>query len=215
MSSGEGRPDLDVPSVWTGLIESVGPGALLVIIESRLSAALKRHLAAEDILQDALLHAWRDRAQCEWRGLRSFRSWLLTVIDNRIRAAADHLGAVKRGGGTTTLTLSALVAEGSSSSVGGLPNVAVSSTTPSRLAVYKEQAAAMNEALAGLPPELAPAVRMRIIEQLPIEEIASRLEIGVAAVRHRVRKGSEVYRRRLRTLLSSRALSNSGESESQ
>ena len=195
----DGRPDLDSPSVWTGLIESVGPGSLLLIIESRSSAALKQQLAPEDILQDALLHAWRDRAQCEWRGLRSFRSWLLTIIDNRIRAAADHIGAIKRGGDRTTLTLSGM---GSSD---GPPCDPWFSTTPSRLAVYREQATTMAEALMSLPPDLAPVVRMRLVEQLPVAEIAARMQIGEAAVRHRVRKGAELYRRKLRVLFGSRS----------
>lgn len=204
----DGRPDLDSPSVWTELIESVGPGSLLLIIESRLSTALKQRLAPEDILQDALLHAWRDRGQCEWRGLRSFRSWLLTIIDNRIRAAADHIGAVKRGGDRSTLTLSGKDLSD------GPPCDPWFSTTPSRLAVYREQAATMAEALMSLPPDLAAIVRMRLVEQLPVAEIAARMQIGEAAVRHRVRKGAELYRRKLRVLFGSKSGPGPSESES-
>jgi DNA-directed RNA polymerase specialized sigma24 family protein len=53
-----------------------------------MSRSLKARLRPEEILQESLLHAWRDRRQAEWRGLRAFRSWLLSIIDNRIRVVA-------------------------------------------------------------------------------------------------------------------------------
>jgi RNA polymerase sigma-70 factor (ECF subfamily) len=70
---------------WNELIEAVGPASLLVVIESRLSSALRRQATAEDILQEALMHAWRDRASFEWRGLKSFRAWLRKVTLNKWR----------------------------------------------------------------------------------------------------------------------------------
>nr|HPM25550.1 hypothetical protein [Phycisphaerae bacterium] len=63
----------DSPGAWDRLLEAVGPAALLAVIELRMSTALKRQYPAEDVLQEALLHAWRDRTRHEWRGVRSFR----------------------------------------------------------------------------------------------------------------------------------------------
>jgi len=184
---------------WNALIEAVGPASLLVVIESRMSEALRRAHAAEDILQDALLHAWRDRQSCEWRGLRSFRSWLLSIIDNRIREAADRLSAAKRGGGRETVPAFPAMPSGASESAWG----PVDSSTPSRIAMFREQAQAIREALTQLPDELRDVVRLRLFDQLPLEEIAMRLSIGESAVRHRFRKGAELYERRLRALLAS------------
>lgn len=65
-----------------------------------MSAALRRRHTPEDIWQETLLHAWRDRARYEWRGFKSFRFWLMFIIDNRICAAAAHERAAKRGGST-------------------------------------------------------------------------------------------------------------------
>jgi RNA polymerase sigma factor (sigma-70 family) len=204
--SGGGRPDLNSPSVWTGLIESVGPGSLLLIIEYRLSAALRRQVTPEDILQDALLHAWRDRAQCQWRGLRSFRSWLLTLIDHCIRDAADYENAQKRGGGSPAVPFSVLRASDGTDSAATF-DAAVASTTPSRLAIYREQAAAMRDALTAVPELYREVVRLRLLEQLRMHEIAGRLGLGIEAVRHRFRVGSEAYKSRLLTSLSTCARS--------
>src|ERR1700675_4683545 len=83
---------------WAGLIETIGPASLLVVIESRMGAGLRRNSAPDDILQEALLRAWKARDTLEWRGEKAFRSWLLTLIDHVLADSADYLAARKRGG---------------------------------------------------------------------------------------------------------------------
>ena len=186
----------DSPDVWSRLIESIGPASLLVVIDSRMSSKLKRRLQPEDILQETFLHVWRDRQSYNWTGTRPFRAWVLNVIDNRIRDAARHEGALKRGGSSNEVVLSAL--RGTVSSTAGVGfDPPAGSTTPSRLAVHREQAAAMSTALNLLPDELRDVVRMRLFEQCSIADIARALCLSEAAVRHRFRKGSELYQRRL------------------
>jgi RNA polymerase sigma-70 factor (ECF subfamily) len=205
-TNGENPLLSDSPAAWQRLIESAGPASLLMAIEQRMSALLRHRLSPEDIFQDALLHAWRDRHLCEWRGVKSFRSWLLCIIDNRIRDAADHEGALKRGGGRIDGSVSFEVGgdpDESGSAI--IPEALISSTTPSRIAMYREQAAAMNEALAALPEDLRAVMRLRLIEQRTIEQVAADLGIGEAAARHRFRKGGEMYRRRLEAALLSRS----------
>jgi RNA polymerase sigma factor (sigma-70 family) len=198
------------PADWEALVQAIGPPALLVIVESRLGPGLKARMSAEDILQDALLHAWRDRWRCEWRGLKAFRCWLLTIIDNRIRDAADHHAALKRGGAPNRAV--ALAASGNSQDFGsasrGLAPEPAISTTPSRIAIHAEQAAAMRTALESLPDELREIVRLRLFEQRPIDDIAARLNIGSSAVRHRFHKGAEMYQRRLIAELGTRSVAN-------
>jgi DNA-directed RNA polymerase specialized sigma24 family protein len=79
------------------------------------------------------------------------------------------------------------------------------STTPSRIAMYREQAAAMAAALASLPEDLGEVVRLRLIDQRSMGEIAASLGIGVEAVRHRLRRGAAAYHRRLHQALVSRS----------
>ena len=46
----------------------------------RVGKALLARLAPEDVWQETLLHAWRDRAQCTWQGLPAFRRWLIFLV---------------------------------------------------------------------------------------------------------------------------------------
>lgn len=192
------------PITWDRLIEAVNPASILVVIETRMNPALKRRVAPEDIWQDTLLHVWRDREKCVWQGLRRFRAWVLKVSENRIREAVTREGAQKRGGGATELSLSAWDGGDAKTASRPFPGP-VGSTTPSRVAIHREQAATMKAALQSLPDDVREVVRLRLFEQLSIGEIASRIGIGESAVRHRFRKGSELYHRRLLTEFASRS----------
>lgn len=184
----------DSPGAWDDLIEQIGPASLLVVIEGRMGGALRRRHAPEDVYQEAILHAWRDRGRCEWRGVRAFRNWVLTIIDNRIRDLADREGAQKRGGSNGEV-LASEIAWGNGVGV-GFP-VGMNTTSPSRVAVYREQALAMRDALEGLSEDVREVVRLRLFEQRTTGEIAVALGIGESAVRHRFRRGAEEYHRRL------------------
>ncbi len=202
---------MESSNIWNELIEAIDPASLLVVIERRMSERLKRADPAEDILQQALLHAWRSRTACEWRGIKRFRAWVLTIIDHRIRDAADRAGAAKRGGGREAAPFSALRATGPRATRESEYCGPIASTTPSRIAIYKEQAAAIRTTLESLDDDVRDIVRMRLLEQLSLEEIAERLELGVSAVRHRFRKGSETYRRRLMSELATRSFATHSE----
>ena len=202
----------DSASEWERLIESVDPASLLLVIDRRMTAALRKVVPAEDILQESLLHAWRDRKSFEWQGIKSFRSWLLTIADHRIRDAADRREADKRGGGRSALPLAGFGGDGGGTTLSDGPDLPAGSTTPSRLAAYREQAEIMRTALEGLPDESRDIVRLRLFEHCDLEEIADRLGLGVSAVRHRFRKGSELYLGRLRSALGSRSPASAPES---
>lgn len=193
-------PDLLVPESWPRLIESLDPARMLVVIEDRMGAKLRERCEPDDILQEALLQAWLSRGSFEWRGAKSFRSWLLTIIDHRIGDEHDRIGRLKRDA-HREVPLSGLAGTDSSASV---MDFAGGSTTPSRVASYRERAALLRAARESLPDELREVVRLRWFEELELEEIAQRLKIGVSAIRHRARKGEVLFRTRLRALGDSR-----------
>jgi RNA polymerase sigma-70 factor (ECF subfamily) len=195
----------DAPRAFEELVEAAGPGSLMMIIEARMSDGLKRRLGPEDIWQEALISAWEGRTQFEWRGPKSFRAWLLAIIENRIRDAVIHEGAAKRGGGTAPVSLAQLAGRHSTSGSSAEALALIASTTPSRIAAYREEAAAIRVALEALPDEVREVVRLRMFEQLPIAEVAARLGIGESAVRHRLRKGAALYERRMAAVLTTRS----------
>lgn len=193
------------PGAWSRAIQGVRPASIVALIDMRMSPALRQRIHAEDIWQETLLQAWRDRERFEWNGLKGFRCWLVQIAENRLRDAADREGALRRGGLAET---AALRIGGGSREPDGLrafPEPAGSST-PSRSAVLREQAEAMRTALSELPVEVREIVRLRVFEELTMPEVATRLGLTVAVARHRFRAGSELYSERLAILLRSSSL---------
>lgn len=179
-------------AAWCRLVDSANPASLLVVIRSKMSARLQSAHAPEDVLQESLLQAWRDRGTATFESAPAFRAWLLAIVDHRIRDMADHDGAMKRGGGRPPAPMDELPEPSGS-------------TTPSRLAIFREQAGAMLEALESVPINCRDVVRLRLFHQMPLAQIADELRLGIGAVRCRFREGASIYRERLRAALISRS----------
>jgi len=188
--------------MWDRLIGAVGPASILVVLRSRMSDAMLRRYTPEDVWQETLLHAWRDRRRCEWRGVAAFRHWLLAISKNRIRALAEYDGAGKRQGDRDALVFSGF--KGGASNTGSQFAGPVATTTPSRVASDRERADRMQTALDSLPEDLRDVVRLRLFEDLPLEEVAEEVGVGVSGVRHRFRRGATLYHQRLADALRTR-----------
>lgn len=197
-------PDLDQPSEWDRAVEAAGPASLLLLIVRRTSPALRATWPAEDILQEAMLHAWRARSTLEWRGLPAFRRWLISIIEHRIADLADQVRARKRGDGRSAILFSELRSPTSPHGEDAAFDVPIS-TTPGRIASYREQAEIYRESLESLPLDQREVLYLRLFEQLESEEIADRLGLGIQAVRYRLRTGAQAYGRAMHRVLHSRS----------
>lgn len=176
---------------WSAAVQAANPASLLVAIRLRMGPALLQHASEDDLWQETLLRAWRTRQSFAWQGMPAFRRWLLAIAEHVIGDHRDHFTAQKRAAARTQPFA------GGDDSAAWEP---WSSTTPSRLVSERERARLMIEALTVLDDELRDVVRMRLFDELSLEEIASRLQLGISAVRHRFRRGAEAYARKLRVL---------------
>ncbi|MCR9245681.1 MAG: RNA polymerase sigma factor [bacterium] len=188
------------PTEWGRLVESLDVASVFVVIGSWLSPRLRGQLAIEDIWQETLWCSWRDREQHEWQNLAAWRRWLLSIAHNRVRDAGRTIGRQKRGGEASTKEFSVLAGDDSVSAI--LPP---GSTTPSRVAGFRERAAAMERVLETLEPDLRSIVHLRLFEEIPMREIATRLDLPLSTAKERLLRGVTKYRHRLRQLLGSDA----------
>lgn len=181
---------------WDQLIAALNPPTMLVAIRGMMGKSILARCEPDDIWQETLLQAWRSRARFEWRGSSSFRRWLLEIARNRIRDLANS-AATKRHGGDAVMRgadPSSTLGSHSDDHYAGPSQ----QTTPGRAAADREIAAHFEGALAALPDDWREVVRMRLFEDLTLEEIAQRLAIGIEGARYRFRHGAECYRRELR-----------------
>lgn len=183
----------DSSDQWSQIITAVGPPSILVVIASWLGPQARSSITAEDVWQETLLCAWRDRAQLEWRGVRAFRRWLLSIARNQAVNLLTSGATQKRGRGLGATSLS----DSSIEAYAG----PVSTTTPSQVAQDREAADVYLRVLDSLPEDFGEVVRLRLFEDLSLEEVAERTGLGVSGVRHRLRRGLGLYRQRLNAVL--------------
>jgi RNA polymerase sigma factor (sigma-70 family) len=183
-----GPPHLD-PTSWSRLIDGLDVATILVVIARWVGGNARADIAIEDIWQDTLCMAWRDRQQHQWSNLAKYRAWLLGIARNRVREAIRAAGRTKRGGATATARFGDL---GGIDSVDGyLPP---RSTTPSRVASNLERARVLGRALETLPPALQDVVRLRVFEELSAQATAAQLDIPLSTCKHRFLRGLQEYR---------------------
>jgi RNA polymerase sigma-70 factor (ECF subfamily) len=186
------------PTEWGRLVESLDVASIFVVIGSWLGPKLRAQIAVEDIWQETLWCSWRDREQHEWLNLSAWRTWLLSIARNRVRDAGRSAGRTKRGGEHTIAPFSLLAERESVSAM--LPP---GSTTPSRVAGFRERAHAMELALESLDPDLRAVVHLRLFEEVPMRTVAEQLGLPLSTAKERLLRGVTRYRTRLRQLLGS------------
>ncbi len=142
--------------------------------------------AAEDATQEAFLSAYRRLG--DFRG-GQFRSWLLRIATN---ISIDELRRLKRRA-TSPLEREH---EGEPRAV-DVPDPAAG---PEELALGSELRAALERALALLPPEQRAAVVLADVQGLRYEEVAAALGCSVGTVKSRIFRARERLRAHLRGL---------------
>lgn len=180
------------------MVESLDIASIFVVLGSWLGHRLRTEVAVEDVWQETLWCSWRDREQHEWRNLSAWRTWLLSIAKNRVRDAARTAGRRKRGGDHNTAPFSLLAERESVSSL--LPP---GTTTPSRVAGFRERARAMEMALESLDPDLRQVVHQRLFEEVPMRDVANSLGLPLSTAKERLLRGVQRYRHRLRQILGS------------
>ena len=188
-------PHLD-PTRWGELVDSLDVATVFVVLSSWLGAEARNQLSVEDVWQETLWMAWRDRHQHQWVNLTRYRAWLLGIAQNRIQDMLRGLRRKKRGGSSRTARFSEI---GGTDTVGGM--LPPRSTTPSWTASHLERARVFERALSSLEQTLRDVVRLRLFEELGMEETATRLGIPLSTAKHRLVRGMQAYRAKLKELL--------------
>lgn len=129
----------------------------------------------DDLVQETLLHAWRNRAQ--FRGEASPATWVLSIARNRIRMRNRSLGRKAE----VEAAIRAIDRE----------------EIPPDLVRSEELAAAVRRALDGIDPRHAEALVLRYADGRTVRQIADALGESEKAVESRLHRAREALRERL------------------
>ncbi|MGD9634167.1 MAG: RNA polymerase sigma factor [Pirellulales bacterium] len=157
-------------------------------IAANIPATLRRHLSADDVLQDSLTQAFRDFDKYDPAG-GTLRAWLQAIADHRLADAVKRLRRKKRGGDMHRITPADA---GKMSTVAELIElVALDEDYPSSAVAGDEAAQALKVALATLPTEQRDVIQSRFFDGMSVKRIArdtDRTEGAVRGLIHRAKK---------------------------
>ena len=145
-----------------------------------------------DVTQEAFIKAYR--ALPKFRGDSAFYTWLYRVA---INTAKNHLAAQSRR--PPGDDIEAETAEQMDMGV-----ALKEGDTPERMALQREIAETVQQALNELPEDLRTAITLRELEGLSYEEIAQAMECPIGTVRSRIFRAREAIDNKLRPLLDGR-----------
>lgn len=135
-------------------------------------------LDPDDVLQVTFLDAFLQIGKFKAEGPGAFLGWLNRIAQNNLRDALRELSAVKRSPpgqriGAGGQEDSALLL---------LANLGMTTTTPSRNAASAEVSAAINSAIALMPPDYGTVVRLYDLEGKSIGDVAAAMGRSTGAV---------------------------------
>jgi RNA polymerase sigma factor (sigma-70 family) len=182
-------------AAWNEIVAAIDQDAMIALIGSWMGRELSAQVAPEDIWQETLAMAWRDRESHDWRGMAAFRAWLRGIATNRIRDTAQRLSAKKRGGDRKIDSISR---ESGKSDDQFLPPV---TTTPSREAGRHERARVLREALDSLGDDYRDLVRMCLFEEMSVPAAAKSLGLAETTAYRKLMTGASLLRAKVQAAL--------------
>jgi len=141
----------------------------------------------QDLIQETFLRVHRGIAG--FRGAARWEHWVFRIAANTAVKALRRAAAAKRAGRTVPL-------EELDDAEGAL-GAAAQADAPLRRLLDQERTQRLGESLAGLPARMLRCVRLRVFQDLDVEEIAEVLQISPSTVKVQLFKA----RKRLKTVL--------------
>ncbi|MEM8734308.1 MAG: sigma-70 family RNA polymerase sigma factor [Planctomycetota bacterium] len=161
---------------------------LLAALERKVGAGLRRKLELEDILQETIARAIRDFPKVDFAGQEPI-GWLYTVMDRQIVDLHRFHFEAKKREGAREVSIDSPRANDAARSSGFADLLVASMTSPSQVLSKNIKLGKIYDALSELPEDSQNAIRWRYLENLPSQEIASRLGKTDAATRVLLSRG--------------------------
>lgn len=153
---------------------------LHLFVRARLGAALRARLEPWDVVQETYVDALAAFERFEPRGEGSFVRWLCCLAESRIRALADHHGALKRRPPGERVQLSEV-----------LERARTSGTGPVTAADRAATRVRVERSLEALPDDERLALLLRHFQGRTIDEVAAHLGRSATSVRRLLARAQE------------------------
>lgn len=151
------------------------------LIRHRLGPRLASKVDVADVVQETFLRAWQGLADFTWQGEAAFSTWLDTIAMTVLRKEIRRLRAQKRDP-RRELSLARPVPTPDGSLGELVELIHASGTSPSRALRRDERFERLKEAMRRLSPDHRTVIHLVHIEELPVGEVARRMQRSMPAV---------------------------------
>lgn len=150
---------------------------LYCTVEGRIKPALRRHIDADDVLQQTYVAAFQSIGRCAFDGPGGFYKWLEAIALEKLMHVERDLRRLKRDIGREMHDGSQAPASncGDTSYPDIFARLSDGGSTPSRQLSRVEAAAVVMSSLARLTADQRTVIQMRFLQDRAVEEIAAAL----------------------------------------
>jgi RNA polymerase sigma-70 factor (ECF subfamily) len=166
---------------------------LRLMARSLIGGALQAKLDPSDVVQETFLKAHADFRQFLGQGEPELVAWLRSILVHRLADMARH----HKARGRDLRREKSLEEKLERSSLDVQNSLAGWNQSPSALAMKREQAVLLAEALERLPPDYREVFVLRNLEHVPLAEVATRMGRSDNAVSQLWRRAILALRREL------------------
>ena len=152
-------------------------GRLEMWISLRMGPLLRSRLSADDVLQETMLQAYRSLGGFTARGPGSFRRWIISVAENRLRDLHRYHAAQRR-----DPAREAQAAARNEDESGMLQRLEDSGASPPSEVDRKALVNRLVDGIQRLPDELKEIIILRSVEERTYKDIAGTLGKRPAAI---------------------------------
>ncbi len=159
------------------LLERYG-GEVRARIAGGIDSRWRPVLDTDDVMQITYLEAFLHIDRLTARDSKTFLAWLTRIAENAIRDAVRGLSSQKRPSPNKRI----IAPNGTSTYDNLLENLGVTTTTPSREAIIRDNSATLDAAMQRLPTDYQLVVRLYDLEGRSISEVAAAMSRSEGAV---------------------------------
>ncbi len=143
---------------------------LLFVANREIDSELRAKVAPSDVVQESFVHAHAAFDRFVGQTDEELRAWLRRILVNNLATARRRYRATASRSLAREVALQDIQAMGPRAA-----ELATDTKSPSKYASLQEERGAVEHVLAGLPAEYQELLRLRYWEQLPLAEIARRM----------------------------------------
>lgn len=151
-----------------------------VLAQGEIHCRFQGKFSASDVVQQTLMHAWRDREQCRADDEKQRMAWMRQILAHQLAQLARHYGGTQQRDVSKEVSLDDSLAC-SSQRLGDI--VSNQEPTPSEIVMEHERQLHLSDVLDRLSTDDRLVIVLRNLQELSYQEIATRMNRSEGAVR--------------------------------